>query len=147
MTTKMTLLLVGAHFNRPSKVLQGALPQDVEVELRREPENPYDERAVAVYVTSVSVDMDILEKDLLGDLEATGYGLGEVRGQEKWKLGHVGAEGGKPLKDARRRGLELASNLDLLRQYRGVWENEEGLPTAKLHQGMDGLTTLTMEFK
>lgn len=142
MTTKMTLLLVGTHFNRPSKVLMGALPQDVEVELRREPENPYDEKAVAVYVLSASVDMGILEKNLLGDLEATGYGLRDVRGQEKWKLGHVAAEGGKPLKDARRRGgVELANNMDLLK----ACEREEQLPTAKLHQGMDGLTTLQVQ--
>lgn len=143
MTTKMTLLLVGAHFNRPSKVLMGALPQDVEVELRRESENPYDESAVAVYVTSARVDMDILEKNLLGDLEATGYGLGEIRGQAKWKLGHVAAEGGKPLKDARKRGggVELASNQDLLRQCEG----EEQLPSAKLHQGMDGTVTLQVQ--
>lgn len=139
MTTK-TLLLVGAHFNRPSKVLMGALVQDQEVELRREPENPYDEKAIAVYVTTAKVDMDILEKDLLGDLEATGYGLRDIRGQEKWKLGHVGAEGGKPLKDAARRGVSLTSNQDLLRTYEG-----RDLPTAKLHQGMEGLVTLLVE--
>lgn len=132
-------LLVGIHYNRPAKVLLASMIQDTTVELRREPENPYDEHAVAVYVDQQLLDVFLLEQ-LVGDLEASGYTLRDVVRQPKWKLGHMGASGGKPLlKAMRETGTSLLGNRDLLAAYDG------DLPVAKCHQGMDGTITLRIE--
>lgn len=134
-----TFLLVGTHFHRPSKVLLAAMIQDTPVELRREPENPYDEHAVAVYVDQEKLDLFLLGQ-LVGDLEASGYTLRDVVRQPRWKLGHMGASGGKPLlKAMRETGTTLLGNRDLLASYEG------DLPAAKCHQGMDGTITLRVE--
>ena len=109
----MKLLLVGTHFAKPGRALLEYLPNGSEVQLVREPENPYDANAILVLV---GVDQLLIEdkESLEAELEAFGFTLAEVMGQTNWPIGHVGASGGKPLERALRAGLEVEGGGELL---------------------------------
>ena len=94
---KMQTLLVGSHFRPPAKAALTSLPAGQELELRPEPENPYDPNAIAVWLDCKTVDRRYdsgLEEALIG----SGHDWTEIRSQEmQLHLGYVAATGGKPL--------------------------------------------------
>lgn len=86
-----TAPVVGAHFHPPAKALLKYIPSNAALTLRREPENPYDENAVMVYV-----GMEIIPEELHGELEAEttnyGFSLEELLEQSPWHLGYIGRD-------------------------------------------------------
>lgn len=105
----LTSLLVGMHFRPPAKTLLASLPAGAKLALRPEPENPYDENAVAVYVSPAEFpasQLPILESALPNN----GFTLEDVQRQPEWQLGYVAATGNKPLLKA---GL-VTGNLEFL---------------------------------
>lgn len=89
-------LLVGMHFRPPAKIILQSLPSGSPVKLKPEPENPYDENAVAVYVRSSDIP-EAQHSGLAGVLPGSGFTLDEVLEQPEWHLGYLAAAGGKPL--------------------------------------------------
>ncbi len=89
-------LLVGMHFRPPAKIILGALPSGTTLYLKPEPENPYDENAVAVYVKSESIPEE-QQTFISGALPGAGFTIEEVMAQPEWHLGYLAATGGKPL--------------------------------------------------
>ena len=95
-------LLVGIRFARGASALLACLPQGTRVELRPEPENPYDAEAIRVVLALPSAVLS--EGRLAAQAEAlAGAGLSpsSVLAEPEWPLGHVGASEGKPLAIAR----------------------------------------------
>lgn len=134
----LKLLLVGSHFNPPAKTILLCLRNGTEVTLRREPENPYDEFAIGVYVGGADVEWSELDKEA-EDLKGYGLSLDELRTRPEFKLGHVGASGGKPLAKASKLcGEDLSGTREILR---GV-EGREELPKGRLEFRGDSLTTI-----
>lgn len=133
----MKVILVGMHFNPPSKTLLASLREGAEVELRREDGNVYDSAAVEVWVERSEFDWEILE-ELVEELEASGTTLRDLRERKEWRLGHVGASNGKPLAKARRlTGEELYGNVELRMKWR-----DEAFPKGRLQQTGDGLVAI-----
>ncbi len=108
-------LLVGSYFTRPAPILLQCLPGGTRVELRPEPENPYDQFAVLVVLTDLSqLNKEELEKRE-EELAGSGWSSFEVLAQSELRLGHVAAVGGKPLEKAKKAAPgEIATNRDVL---------------------------------
>lgn len=106
--TPFHTLLVGIHFNPPAKALLQFLPQGCALRLEFEPENPYDENAIKCWAPSGSIDAE-LDPSLEALTMGMGYSAQDIREAEWWVLGHVAANGGKPLLKA---GL-LKGNLEV----------------------------------
>lgn len=83
-----TLAIVGAKFRPPAAGLLAVLPSGAALSLVREPGNPYDSNAIAVYVSR-----DVLRKLPAVKLDdaIVGYGTGyaALMMQERWHLGYV----------------------------------------------------------
>lgn len=85
-----TIPLVGAHFRPPAKAILQVAPAGLPLELRPEPENPYDSTAVAVWMAGKSLPAVVGEE--LG-LLAEGYGFSaESIFAESWHLGYLAAK-------------------------------------------------------
>lgn len=95
---KLTGLLVGMHFNPPSKWLLQGLPAGCRLGLEKEPENPYDPNAVVVWLVDCAAIPSSQHEKLRELLDGTGFDLEEILAEPAIKLGHLAAEGGKPLK-------------------------------------------------
>lgn len=124
----ITSLLVGSHFRPPAKALLSALPSGLGLLLVPEPENPYDEDAIAVYLDPQTLaELPEANQELLAEaLAGTGFDLPSVlEGDESsaygscWKLGFVAKSGGKPLQ-----GTDFAGNLD----FASGWLEAHGAP-------------------
>lgn len=96
MTNVIKTLLVGSHFVPPAKLLIEALPAGAKLLLRAEPENPYDEHAIKVWVESGEVP-ESQHPNLSTFLPGAGVTIEELLATPEWCLGHVAASGGKPL--------------------------------------------------
>lgn len=126
-------LLVGMHFRPPAKWLLASLPAGTPLELRREPDNRYDEKAIAVFLASSSIPAS--QHETLGEaLTGTGETLESVLDQPEWMLGYVAATGGKPLS-----GTDLAGNAEF---GEAMKEGEGG--TAELSFDAQGRPILTL---
>jgi len=93
--------LVGAHFHPPAKALLSVLRTGSALELRREPDNPYDPNAIGVWLHLADLDYDVLiDEDALA-----GYGFTADDMVPPRQLGHIAAKTGEaatlaPLLDA-----------------------------------------------
>lgn len=128
-------LLVGSHFHPPAKTLLEHLPVGTVLELRAEPDNPYDEHAIAVMLRSSSIPES--QHEVLAEaLPSQGSSLEEILAAPEWFIGHIAASEGKPLIKAAESGAE---NLV------GTREIERFLPcNATLGFLPDGKPTLTV---
>ena len=84
--------LVGAFFRPPAKFLLQVLPSGAPLELRPEPENPYDPQAIAVWGSAAAAPEGGLES-IQENLEGCGHGLPEDEEElALWKaeLRHLG---------------------------------------------------------
>lgn len=70
----LTVNLVGAFFRPPAKFLLEVLPAGSPLKLVPEPENPYDEHAIAVYGSAAEASLEALAR-IAGKLEGCGHGL------------------------------------------------------------------------
>lgn len=88
MTSRVTFLLVGQAFTQAARaVIALGLPQRAFVELRAEPDNPYDAQAVRVLVSRDSVtDSSELDEALAA------FGLTVATVEWPLALGHLGAK-------------------------------------------------------
>lgn len=105
----LTSILVGAHFRPPAKLLLEHLPSGTPVLLEPEPDNPYDENAVKVWLAPGEIpasEYDELREALVG----FGTSLDEILATDRVHLGYVAASGGKPLAIARERREGLVGN-------------------------------------
>lgn len=111
-------ILVGSHFVPPAKLLLQALPSEARVELRPEPDNPYDPLAIKVFVDPSEINADALRL-LEEPLAASGFSIDEVvNSPEVICLGHVAATDGKPLaKASAASGLKLVGTTSILNSF------------------------------
>lgn len=121
----ITTLLVGMHFHPPAKLVLEHLPVGCPFQLRAEPDNPYDEKAIGVWLRPSDIP-DSQHEALRAELPLSGYDLDELLVEDELFIGHVAATGGKPLEKA---GMTQGT-LDV---------HEHGLPCeAKLGFSLDG---------
>lgn len=123
MNETLTCLLVGAFARPPAGAILAGVPRGTLVELRPEPENPYDPGAVAVWISTAGLRADPgaaarVEEELLN----FGQTLGDLEAEVQ--LGYLAAAGGKPLRKAAEQGLEYASNQEAvgLAARAGGWD-------------------------
>jgi len=83
--------LVGAHFRPPAKALLAALPADHPLILSPEPTNPYDPNAIAVFLSSKTVNQDILS-ELSDTLPPMGCDVETFLSQPLWHVGYMAKE-------------------------------------------------------
>jgi hypothetical protein len=84
--------IVGAHFRPPAKAILQTLDGGAPLILRREPENPYDPNAIAVWVTSHTLSTFADLDALASNLPFFGHELEQVLNQEEWHLGYIPAK-------------------------------------------------------
>lgn len=91
MTTNVTGEIRGMGFHPPAKALIKRLPTGTQLELVREPENPYDPNAIQVWVAPA-----VLPEDQRAEfeMELAGWGktLEEFLEAPQWMLGFVAKE-------------------------------------------------------
>lgn len=92
-------LLVGSFSHPPAGLLLQNIPGGVELILQPEPENPYDSGAIRVLIASDNIPAS-RDQELELLLPGAGLTLSELRCEPQWMLGHVAANGGKPLSKA-----------------------------------------------
>ena len=95
-------ILVGAHFRPPASLLLAELPSGFPLELRPEPENPYDPMAVAIWIT---IDPRYLPPD--DALISVGWTQLDLLSKTEIQLGYLARQGNKVL--SRHPGLISAS--------------------------------------
>jgi hypothetical protein len=121
--TKLYSLLVGSHFRPPAKLVLSSLPSATPLELRPEPENPYDDEAVAVFLAASDIPPSAYDS-LREELPNFGSSLDELLSQEEeaLHLGYLAREGNRDLtkrSDASPTGeLTTASELLPLLQHK-----------------------------
>ena len=94
--TKLTSLLVGAHFRPPAKLIIASLETGCQLGLRPEPDNPYDNFALAVWLNPKQIP-EFMYPTLSDQLPSMGFQLEELLNGPDVQLGYVAASGGKPL--------------------------------------------------
>ena len=112
MSTTLISLLVGAHFRPPAKLLLGHLPSGARVTLEPEPDNPYDEHAVKVWISPDEIPATEHEA-LAAELPGFGMSLEELLATSRVHLGYVAASDGKPLAIGRERRAGLVGNREV----------------------------------
>lgn len=95
--------LVGMHFRPPAKQVLAVLPQGAKLALEAEPENPYDPKALRVYVFTSQIP-DELHQQLHDSMQGTGVDLAEVLRTEILWLGFIADSEGKVCLKAGRPG-------------------------------------------
>lgn len=99
---KLTTLLVGVHFHPPSKTILANVPAGLQVILRANPENPYDQDAILVELEGEALAELLATRPDLGTrlevaLPDQGVTLEQLLSTGPIVLGHVAASNGKPL--------------------------------------------------
>lgn len=97
-TPKISVHLVGMRFRPPAVPLLNALPQGAELSLTPEPSNPYDEKAVQVWMKFSSIPQSQHE-DLAMHSSGFGFDLEALREQEDWMLGYIAKTENRSLHD------------------------------------------------
>lgn len=93
MPSSITITLVGAHFRPPAKAIISSLPAGCQLRLEAEPENPYDPKAIQVWVRGELCEREALEIGLAG----TGFDVDDVLVGD-WQLGFLPDSDGKACK-------------------------------------------------
>jgi len=83
--------LVGSHFRPPAKALLASLPAGHPLELRPEPQNPYDPNAIAVYLDAHTLPPEAIV-ELLTTLEGSGFDLDDIHEQRDFHVGYMARE-------------------------------------------------------
>lgn len=96
MTKTLYSLLVGGYHRPPAKLLLEHLPSGTPLDLRPEPENPYDPSAIKVLLDPQFIP-ETQHAALADRLPLCGYTLEQVMSGGTIQLGYVAATGGKPL--------------------------------------------------
>jgi len=86
-----TAPLVGDFYRPPAKGLLQCLPSSHSLLLRREPENPYDENAVMVLLSTSTLTDDMMDT-LEEKCAPFGFGADEIFAAEEWHLGYIAKE-------------------------------------------------------
>ena len=122
------------HFRPPAKALLAHLPSGTKLTLVREPENPYDENAVAVFCAPAQ-DIPASEHAALdGELAEYGTDWDSVAAESAVHLGYLAATGGKPLA-----GTGYSGNSEWLSPGGPIGD---GPCEAELHFDAEGRATL-----
>ena len=109
--TTLVSLLVGSHFRPPARQVLARLPSFTPLRLEPEEDNPYDENAIKVFVSTQAIPEQEYE-ELERELQGTGHDVDTVCQMEEIWLGYVAASGGKPLA-----GTKYVGNLE----FKGLW--------------------------
>jgi hypothetical protein len=98
MSNKIKSIIVGSHFVPPAKIILKCLRSGAKLTLEQEPENPYDENAIKVFVEPNEVDFGALHAEEHANA-LSGYGTTgeEIINGPPIYLGHIAASGGKVL--------------------------------------------------
>ena len=108
MVNTLTGLLVGMHFRPPAKLILECLPSGTPLTLRHEPDNPYDEDAVAVEVQLRHIAPSQKAR-LESDLPAMGWSWEMVEEHvalaRPLQLGYIGAGKNKEVKALESEGV------------------------------------------
>ncbi len=106
-------LLVGSRFRPPAKIILDHLSSNTLVRLEAEPDNPYDEHAIRVYVSVRELPESEYEA-LREELPSAGSDLAEllILDEDIW-LGYLAASDGKPLAKAQMFEADLVGNREL----------------------------------
>ena len=88
--TTFSVPLVGSHFRPPAKSILACLPANAQLEVRQEPENPYDSTAVAVWVKGSAVP-ESMHPELEALAQGQGFALADILAGE-WHLGYCAAK-------------------------------------------------------
>ena len=91
-------LLVGMHFNPPSKWVTAQLPAGTKLTLRAEPDNPWDENAIQVWLQEPGKALASRKEELTAALVGTSFTIGDIEAMPEVMLGHLAKTDGKPLK-------------------------------------------------
>jgi len=83
--------LVGSHFRPPAKALLASLPAGHPLELRPEPENPYDPNAIAVWLDTKTISPEARD-ELVNTLEGSGFDLSDIDDQRDFHVGYMARE-------------------------------------------------------
>lgn len=135
----ITGLLVGAYFRPPAQHVLAVLPSQTPLELRPEPENPYDPEAIAVYLAGVTLK-ELLDKSspggaMMAKLEDTlpscGWSLELLLVQEEIQLGYLARAGNKAL--VKVPGLVSAAQFRTIKSGLLVW-GPNGEPTVQVQE-------------
>ena len=118
--------LVGAHFYPPATGILRALPQGTPFRLQPEPENPYDSKAIKVFVSVEDIAKQLTPAAIDIALAGTGLEWGDIEGQFELCLGHIADSDGRVLAKARASEPELAGN----REFAGYAKAEFWFTTA-----------------
>lgn len=116
MTTVKTLL-VGMFSHPPATLLLQNIPGGAELRLVPEPENPYDANAIRVHIATSAIP-ESRYAELENLLPGSGLTLEEFLAEPEWMLGHVAANGGKPLAKA---GL-TQGNIEVGKMIENGWD-------------------------
>ena len=83
-----TAPLVGMYFRPPAKAILQSLPTNYPLELRPEPDNPYDPNAVAVWFDAFHLSNEAKE-ELESTLPGMGCDLDSLMSQRWWHIGYM----------------------------------------------------------
>jgi len=84
----LTFSIVGAFYRPPAQAILSVLPSGAKLFILSEPENPYDPKAIAIYVNSKElskIDKEVLESAL----EGSGTSPEDLFLQPSWPLGYI----------------------------------------------------------
>lgn len=119
--------IVGARFRPPALALIQGLPPETNLYLRAEPQNPYDENAIQVFLKSEDLQ-NLTEEEtenLNQELASSGKDLEEILSEEEWHLGYVP-------KDLAQ-NLRLNSLVEISQEYQGKFSiNFRGQPQIEI---------------
>jgi hypothetical protein len=110
------------RFRPPAVPLLNALPQGAELSLIPEPSNPYDEKAIQVWMRFSSIPASQHE-DLAMHSAGFGFDLDELRSREDWMLGYVAKTENRLLHDELLAGRGYTATLGF---------NTEGKPKVEI---------------
>jgi len=124
-TPKISVHLVGMRFRPPAVPLLNALPAGAELGLVPEPSNPYDEKAVQVWMKFSSIP-ESQHGDLAMHSSGFGFDLDALREQEDWMLGYIAKTENRSLHDEIAQGRSYTATLGF---------NAEGKPKVDIELG------------
>ena len=101
--------LTGAFHRPPAKQLLSLLPAGTFLHLEAEPDNPYDEFAIQVWLDPSAIP-PIQLPNLDTSLEGTGYTASLILREPRIQLGYIAASAGKPLAKAQEISPSLVGN-------------------------------------
>ena len=101
----MTVLvpLVGMYFRPPAKLVLGVLPSGASLRLVAEPDNPYDAKAIKVFVAFSEIP-ESQRVELAKALPSAGYDIDELEATGEIHLGYIADSDGKVCRATGMRG-------------------------------------------